>query len=61
MTSYNSDIAIIKHIFNDILPHLMKKYQFTDEDIVKVIDAKGVFFKLIKKIEQEPNNGQTQG
>jgi len=53
---YNTEEAILKHIFNDLFPHFMHKYSFTDEEIFAIVEAKRIMLaKVIENKKKEEN------
>jgi len=48
---YNTDVKIIRHIYCDLLPQLMKKFQFTDEEIFTLTNARTIMIKKAQEIE----------
>jgi hypothetical protein len=39
---YHTDSALIRHLFGNLMPQIMKKYNFTDEEIVRLLEAKKI-------------------
>ena len=56
MYKYNTDSHIIQHIFHNLLSQITTKYQFTDEELSILIEAKKIMLKKAKEIdEKEPS------
>ena len=50
---YHTDSALIRHLFGNLIPQIMKKYTFTDEEIVRLLEAKKIMFNKTKEIDKE--------
>lgn len=50
---YHTDSALIRHLFINLIPQIMKKYTFTDEEIVRLLEAKKIMLNKAKEIDKE--------
>jgi len=52
-TKYNTDTAIIQHIFKDLLNKLLKKHKFTTEDRITIRNAQKIMLDKAKNYKGE--------
>ena len=52
---YNTDSKLIQHLFKELLPQIMKKYQFTTQEAYTLLEAKKIMLNKVKEIERNPN------
>jgi len=50
---YKTDSALIKHLFKDLVPQIIKKYEFTTQEVYKILDVKKIMLNKAKEIENE--------
>lgn len=50
---YNTDSEIIKHLFKNLLPQIMKKYSFTTQEAYTLLEAKKIMLNKAKEIDKE--------
>ena len=52
MYKYNTDSHIIQHIFQDLLPQIIKKYQFTKHEVFDLLKAKKIMLDKADEINK---------
>lgn len=50
---YQSDSEVIKHIFKNLLPQIMKKYEFTTQEAYALFEAKKIMLNKANEIKNE--------
>lgn len=50
---YNTDSAIIRHLFETLISKIMKKYTFTEQEIYTLLEAKKIMLNKAKEIDKE--------
>lgn len=51
--TYHTDSAILKHVCINLIPQIMKKYQFTTQEIFTLFEAKKILLNKADEIDRE--------
>ena len=51
--TYHTDSAIIRHIFENLLPNVLEKYKLTKEEKSKLTEVCNILLKLAKRIDKK--------